>query len=147
MSETLEHPVVVLESGYGPYAQFVTVGRHVMGADESERLGGQDSGPSPYEYVMAGLGACTAMTLRMYANRRAWKIRTIAVEVKHERVETPAGKTDRFKRLIRIDGDLTHEQRARLLEIAEKCPVSRTLQRPSLVTSRFADAVAALEPA
>ena len=96
---------------------------------------------------MAGLGACTAMTLRMYVNRHNWKVRTIAVEVLHDRVDAPGGKIDRFERLIRIDGDIAPEQRTRLLEIAERCPVSRTLQRPSLVKSRLADALNALEPA
>ena len=72
MTGVLETAVVVTESGNGPYAQFVTAGRHVMGADEPERLGGRDTGPSPYDFLLAGLGACTAMTMRMYATKHDW---------------------------------------------------------------------------
>jgi putative redox protein len=142
MTDTLENSVTVLESGNGPYAQFVTVGRHVMGADEPEHFGGRDTGPSPYEYVLAGLGACTAMTLRMYADRHAWPLQTIAVDVRHEKIAVAGNvrKVDRFQRAIRLTGNLTEEQRARLLEIADKCPVSQTLQQSSLVVSRIASA-------
>ncbi len=137
MNDSLENPVMVTESGNGPYAQFITAGRHVMGADEPERLGGHDSGASPYEYVLAGLGACTAMTLRMYADRHGWRLQKIAVELAHEKIavaDSPR-KIDRFHRAIRLTGNLSEEQRARLLEIAEKCPVSQTLQRASIVVS------------
>jgi len=140
MSEIPANPVTVIESGNGPYAQFVTTGHHVMGADEPESLGGRDTGPSPYEYLLAGLGACTAMTLRMYAQRHGWPLDKIAVELKHDRVTTEDGKKiDRFHRVIRLEGELDESQRARLLEIAEKCPVSRTLQRASVVDTRLAE--------
>lgn len=139
MGEEVEPKVVVTESGNGPYAQFVTAGRHVMGADEPEQLGGHDTGPSPYEYLLAGLGACTAMTVRMYAARRAWKLDRVSVELRHGKVAqepATAGKTDRFERLIRLEGDLTDEQKAKLLDIAERCPVSQTLSRPSIIVTR-----------
>jgi putative redox protein len=139
MGEEIEPRVVVTESGSGPYAQFVTAGRHVMGADEPEQLGGHDTGPSPYEYLLAGLGACTAMTVRMYAARHAWKLDRVSVELRHGKVaQEPAmaGKTDRFERLIRLEGDLTDEQKAKLLDIAERCPVSQTLSRPSIIVTR-----------
>ena len=138
MNDT-EPKVVVRESGNGPYAQFVTAGHHVLGADEPERLGGRDTGPSPYEYLLAGLGACTAMTLRMYAARHAWPLEHIEVELHHDRVAAAEGtsRVDRFERLITLVGALNDEQRAKLLEIAEKCPVSQTLRRPSEVISRL----------
>lgn len=137
MSTPVENTVTVVESGNGPYAQFVTAGRHVLGADEPESLGGHDTGPSPYEYVLAGLGACTAMTLRMYAARKGWALRKTSVDLRHEKIPAPDGKAkiDRFTRVIRLEGDLTGEQRTRLLEVADKCPVSQTLQRSSLVIS------------
>jgi len=134
--------VVVAESADRPYGQTVTVGPHTMGSDEAEALGGHDTGPSPYEYVMAGLGACTAMTLRMYADRHGWPLEKTSVEVRHKIVVGSDGKTavDRFERTIRVEGNLTVEQRALLLEIADRCPVSRTLQRASTITSALADA-------
>ena len=140
MSEVPETSVIVTESGDGPYAQFVTVGHHVMGADEPEHLGGHDTGPSPYKYLLAGLGACTAMTMRNYADRHGWHVEHISVELRHEKVAVPnsASKIDRFDRLITLKGELTDEQRSRLLEIAENCPVSQTLRRPSIVASRLA---------
>lgn len=138
MGEELEPKVIVTESGNGPYAQFVTAGRHVMGADEPERFGGHDTGPSPYEYLLAGLGACTAMTVRMYAARHAWKLDRVSVELRHDKValEGAASKTDRFERVIHLEGDLADEQRAKLLDVAERCPVSQTLTRPSVIVTR-----------
>lgn len=139
MSDPEETTVSVVESGNGPYAQFVSVGHHVLGADEPETLGGRDMGPSPYEYLLAGLGACTAMTLRMYAARHAWPLERISIELRHDKVATPASsqKIDEFERVITLEGRLTDEQRTRLLEIAEKCPVSQTLRRPSRIVSRL----------
>jgi putative redox protein len=134
--------VTVEESGNGPYAQFVTAGRHVLGADEPEALGGRDTGPSPYEYLLAGLGACTAMTLRMYAERKRWALRKTSVELRHEKIPAPegGGRIDRFVRLIRLEGELDDQQRQRLLEIADRCPVSQTLHRGSIVETRLAAA-------
>jgi putative redox protein len=145
MSAPLEHVVTIVESGNGPYAQFVTAGRHVLGADEPEQIGGRDTGPSPYEYVLAGLGACTAMTIRMYAARKSWPLAKISVSLRHEKIPAPdgTGKIDRFVRLIALEGDLSGEQRQRLLEIAEKCPVSQTLQRASVVSAGLAGQEAA----
>jgi putative redox protein len=144
MATLLENPVTVIESGNGPYAQFVTAGRHVMGADEPETFGGHDTGASPYEYVAAGLGACTAMTLRMYAARHQWPLDRISVTVRHAKTAGADGRPgDRFERVIDLAGDLTESQRTRLLEIAEKCPVSQTLQRSSVVASSLARATIA----
>lgn len=141
MSDPLESAVVVSESGNGPYAQFVTAGRHVMGADEPEKLGGRDTGPSPYEFVLAGLGACTAMTLRMYAGRHNWPLETISVSLSHEKIPSPdgQGRIDQFRRAITLSGKLSDEQRARLLDIASRCPVSQTLSRPSALVTTLAE--------
>lgn len=129
--------VTVSESGNGPYGQVVTAGHHVQGADEPEKFGGHDTGLSPFEYVMAGLGACTAMTLRMYAERHAWQLEHVAVRLNHKRIAASDGRSvrDHFQRVITLSGPLTEEQRARLLEIAERCPVSQTLQRASTIES------------
>jgi len=141
MGNSFENTVLVVESGNGPYAQIVTVGHHVLGADEPEALGGRDTGPSPYEYLLAGLGACTAMTLRMYATRQRWPLRRTSVRLRHDKIPASDGKTkiDQFEREIHLEGDLTLEQRRRLLEIAEKCPVSQTLRRASVVVSKLSE--------
>lgn len=140
MSETRQGMVTVVESGSGPYSQLVHAGRHVLSADEPEASGGHDVGPSPYEYVLAGLGACTAMTLRSYVERHNWSLRRTAVELWHERRPAADGKSmiDHFYRAIHFDGDLTEEQRLKLLELVENCPVSQTLRRSSIVDSRLA---------
>src|SRR5487761_2238065 len=133
--EEIAAQVLVQESGAPPYGQLVFAGHHVAGADEPERVGGHDTGMSPYEYLLAALGACTSMTLRMYADRHKWPVEHIAVSRRHVQEPGPDGAIDRFERRIALRGALTEEQRQRLLEIAEKCPVSRTLQRPSRVVS------------
>ena len=142
MSETRQGMVTVAESGRGPYSQLVHVGRHVLSADEPEASGGHDVGPSPYEYLLTGLGACTAMTLRSYVERHNWGLRRTTVELWHEKIPAADGKsmTDLFHRAIHLDGNLIEEQRLRLLEIAEKCPVSQTLRRSSVINSRLTNA-------
>ena len=139
---TRRRSVVVAESADKPYGQAVTIGPHTMRADEAEILGGHDIGPSPYEYVMAGLGACTAMTLRMYADRHGWPLGKTSVEVRHKIVVSSDGKTsiDHFERIIHVGGDLSQEQRPRLLEIADRCPISQTLQRSSVIITSLAEA-------
>lgn len=127
--------VVVAESGVGPYGQRVTAGQHVLNADEPAPIG-LDSGPNPYELLLSALGACTSMTLRMYADRKGWPLERVTVDLDHTRIhatdcadcETRTGKIDRIERTIHLEGDLDADQRARLLEIADKCPVHRTLR-------------------
>ena len=144
MDQTTPPPqVVVRESGAGPYGQIVAAGHHLAGADEPERVGGHDTGMSPYEYLLAALGACTSMTLRMYAERHKWPVEHIAVSLRHVQEPGPDGPIDRFERRIALRGALTEDQRQRLLAIAEKCPVSRTLRRPSGVVSELVPAVPA----
>ncbi|MEA2832627.1 MAG: putative redox protein [Methylobacteriaceae bacterium] len=142
MSESRQGMVTVAERGSGPYSQLVHAGRHVLSADEPEASGGHDIGPSPYEYLLAGLGACTAITLRSYAERHNWRLRRTNVELRHETRPAADSKSviDHFHRTIHLDGDLTEEQRLRLPEIAERCPVSQTLRRSSAIDSRLADA-------
>lgn len=142
MSEATTAKVTVAESGSGPYSQLVYAGRHILSADEPEARGGHDVGPSPYDYLLAGLGACTAMTLRMYVERHNWGLRRTTVELWHKAKPAPDGKSiiDHFHRAIHLEGDLTDEQRQRLLEIAKRCPVSRTLGRPSVVVSHLTNA-------
>lgn len=115
--------VVVREVGPGRYSQEVRIGRHTMAADEPTSHGGDDTGPSPHEYLLAGLGACTAITLRMYAERKEWPLEGVTVQLTRDR----SGKVDAVRRVITLSGDLGDEQRARLLEIANRCPVHRAL--------------------
>jgi uncharacterized OsmC-like protein/alpha-beta hydrolase superfamily lysophospholipase len=128
--------VVVAETRVGRFTQEVAVGRHRLRADEPEDVGGNDTGPGPYDYLLAGLGACTSMTLRMYAERKSLPLERVTVRLRHEKIhaadcadcETKEGKIDRIDRHIEVSGPLDDAQRQRLLEIADKCPVHRTLQ-------------------
>ncbi len=141
--DAAEGHVVVAENGVGPYGQRVVVGHHVLTADEPEPIGA-DSGPSPYDLLLAGLGACTSMTLRMYAERKQWPLEKVTVTLTHSRMhaedcadcETKTGMLDRIEREILIEGDLDEEQRSRLMEIADKCPVHRTLHSEIVIESR-----------
>jgi uncharacterized OsmC-like protein/fermentation-respiration switch protein FrsA (DUF1100 family) len=127
--------VVVQETRNGKFQQIVTAGPHKMLADEPAAVGGQDSGPGPYEFLLAGLGACTSMTMRMYADRKSLPLDCITVTLKHSKIyakdceecDTREGMLDQIDRVIRIEGALDDDQRKRLMEIADKCPVHRTL--------------------
>ncbi len=127
---------LVTERDPDAFEQSVRIGRHVLVADEPESSGGHDRGPDPYGFLLAALGTCTSMTLRMYARHKGWPLEHVAVHLRHEKVhakdcedcESKDGKVDQIHREIRIVGDdLDDEQRARLLEIADRCPVHRTL--------------------
>jgi uncharacterized OsmC-like protein/pimeloyl-ACP methyl ester carboxylesterase len=128
--------VMVRETGRGKFQQEVTVGPHRFLADEPRGGGGLDSGPGPYDLVLAGLGACTAMTLRLYAERKALPLDQVTVELSHGKIhaqdcadcETKEGMIDRIERAITLSGKLDAAQRQRLMEIADKCPVHRTLE-------------------
>ena len=127
--------VRVAEAGEGRFAQLVTLGRHRLRADEPASVGGDDSGPGPYDLLLAALGACTSMTVRMYAAQKKWPLERVTVDLKHDKVhaadcaecETREGKIDKIERVLTLEGDLDETQRARLLEIANRCPVHRTL--------------------
>lgn len=127
--------VTVRETRQARLQQQITAGVHRFLADEPEAAGGNDSGPNPYDLLLAALGACTAMTLRLYAERKALALDRVTVRLRHGRIhaadcescETREGMIDRIERTIRLEGTLDATQRARLLEIADKCPVHRTL--------------------
>ncbi len=113
----------------------IRAGKHTFLADEPTNVGGDDLGPTPYDLLVSGLGACTIMTMRMYADRKKWPIKEIRVHLQHDHVYSEDSeasgqaprKIDRIERLIEIEGDLDDAQRAKLMEIADKCPVHRTL--------------------
>jgi len=135
--------VVVTESDARPYGQRIIAGGHQLVADEPAAIGGADSGPTPYDLLLAGLGACTAITVRMYADRKGWPLRQTTVRLRHRRIhatdcaycETRTGQLDQIDRELQFEGELTDDQRARLLGIAERCPVHRTLHSEVLVTT------------
>jgi uncharacterized OsmC-like protein/fermentation-respiration switch protein FrsA (DUF1100 family) len=127
--------VVVSETRRGRFEQDVSIGRHRLLADEPVSAGGLDSGPNPYDLLLAGLGGCTSMTLRLYAERKSLPLDRVSVRLSHSKLhaadcdscETKEGMIDRIERVITLEGELDDDQRARLLEIADKCPVHRTL--------------------
>jgi uncharacterized OsmC-like protein/alpha-beta hydrolase superfamily lysophospholipase len=127
--------VRVVESGQGKFAEEVYAGRHRLRADEPLSAGGSDTGPSPYDLLLAALGACTAMTLRLYADAKQLPLERVSVDLAHNKIhavdcaecETREGKIDRIDRVLTLEGPLDDAQRAKLLEIADKCPVHRTL--------------------
>ena len=115
--------------------------RHHVLADEPVAYGGTNRGMSPYGFVTAGLGACTSMTIRMYARRKGWPLAHVSVDVSHAKVHARdtegGGRIDEFTRVIRLEGDLDAGQRARLLEIADKCPVHRTLEASATIRTEL----------
>jgi putative redox protein len=127
--------VEVEEGLSGRFIQNMRTGRHALVADEPVSVGGNDAGPGPYEYLLMGLGACTGMTLRMYAEHKKLPLKRVLVRLAHRKIhaqdcadcETREGKVDEITREIRLEGELNEEQRQRLLEIANRCPVHRTL--------------------
>jgi putative redox protein len=146
-SETSDGAVMVEETGAGRFQVQVAVHGTRFFADEPTDVGGLGSGPSPYELVAAGLGACTCMTARLYAERKGWPLTRVRTSVRHDKV---AGQTprDTFERLIAFDGPLTAEQRAKLFEIADKCPVHQTLEGGARVaTGPLRDAPVEASPA
>lgn len=138
--------VEVIETGEGRFANLVRVGGHCLFADEPETSGGGNLGPSPYDYLLAALGACTSMTLRSYADLKKWPLAGVAVLLSQQRVHAEdcadcesgaAGHITEITREITLTGELSAEQRAKLLEIAEKCPVHRTLTGEIKIRSRL----------
>lgn len=135
-----EHAVVVQETGTGKYGNYVVAGGHLQRASEPESVGGDNSGPTPYDYLSAALGACTSITLRMYADLKKLPLKRVAVTLRHEKkhaedCEECKGKVDHISREIHLEGDLDDKQRARLLEIADRCPVHRSLGAPMVITT------------
>jgi uncharacterized OsmC-like protein/alpha/beta superfamily hydrolase len=139
--------VVVRETRNSKFQNAVIVGPHHLLADEPAAVGGEDTGPGPYDYVLAGLGACTSMTMRMYAERKSLPLERVTVTLSHNRIhaedcaecETKVGMLDQFDRVIAMEGALDAEQRKKLMEIADKCPVHRTLTSEIHIVTKAAD--------
>jgi uncharacterized OsmC-like protein/fermentation-respiration switch protein FrsA (DUF1100 family) len=139
--------VVVRETRNGKFQQTVSIGPHQMLADEPIAAGGEDTGPGPYDFVLAGLGACTSMTMRLYADRKSLPLERVTVTLKHSKIhaedcadcETRAGMLDQIDRSIAMEGALDAEQRKKLMEIADKCPVHRTLTSEIHIVTHAAD--------
>jgi putative redox protein len=129
-----EGTVTVTEAGSGTYTQQITLGNHRLVADEPRPIG-DDAGPTPYDLLLAALGSCTSMTVRMYADRKGWPLEGVRVTLRHSRIhaedcatcETTKGWIDHIDRGIELTGELDDSQRERLLQIADHCPVHQTL--------------------
>lgn len=127
------------------FSQQILAGAHALTADEPVEGGGTDIGPSPYDLLLAALGACTSMTVGMYARRKAWPLESVTVRLRHSRIhaadcadcETKEGMLDRIERDVQFIGALTTEQRDKLLEISNKCPVHRTLSSEIDIQTRL----------
>ncbi len=144
---TTQHQVAVSIGNTG-FTSEIKVGNHSLTADEPESVGGNDFGPSPYEYVSSGLGACTVMTLRMYADRKKWNLTKVIVHINHSKEyerefdgynseETNLNKVDVFRKEIELYGDLDETQKKRLVEIADKCPVHKTLHTLPIIQTEL----------
>lgn len=139
-----ERRSVVVRGSAAGFAQEVFAGPHRMAADEPVSAGGTDTGPSPYDFLLAALGACTSITVGMYARRKGWPLEEVAVNLRHSKVhasdcaecETREGMLDRIELDLHLSGSLTNEQRSKLLEIANKCPVHRTLTSEVVIATR-----------
>ncbi|MEO1253982.1 MAG: OsmC family protein, partial [Bacteroidota bacterium] len=147
-SEEAPEGEVFTRIGEKGFTTEVIAGRHQMIADEPPSVGGADTGPTPYGYLLSGLGACTAMTLRMYADYKKIPLEEVEVKLTHDKVhkedgenmESSKGKIDRITRKIKITGDLTEDQRKRLIEIADRCPVHKTLEgKPEILTEEVSE--------
>jgi len=136
---------VVVRGRAGGLRQDIEAGRHHLVSDEPVSLGGMDDGPTPYDLLTAALGSCTAMTLQIYAQRKGWPLEAIEVRLSHAKIhardcadcETKEGRIDRIEREIVLQGPLDAAQRARLLEIADRCPVHRTLTSEIEISTRL----------
>jgi putative redox protein len=150
-SEAAQDGVIISETAAGKFQNAVIAGRHRLLADEPVSTGGLDSGPNPYDFLAIALGACTAMTLRIYAEQKKIPLERFTVAVKHgkvaaehchdcgEAVQGRTGKIDRFERTISVEGGVDAILRDKLLEIAGKCPVHRTLEAGAAVVSKWGD--------
>ncbi len=150
VNELVAREDVATRTARTKYRTEVRTQRHGLVADEPKAVGGADLGPSPYDLLLSALGACTGMTLRMYADRKQWALDEVTVHLKHGRLhaadskspEEKSARADHIERILEIRGTLDDSQRARLLEIANMCPVHRTLERGVTVSTRAMEAVA-----
>jgi len=147
MNATAPTIVEVEETLTGRYVQSARTGRHALTVDEPQSLGGDDAGPGPYDYLLMGLGACTSITLRMYATTKQIPLERVRVRLSHRRLHakdcadctSKEGKVDEINCEITLEGDLTEDQRQRLLEIARRCPVHQTLTTETKIRSSLVD--------
>ena len=143
-AQDLELATVTVSGTSADFVQTVDVGRHHFTADEPVAAGGTDAGPGPYDLLLAALGSCTSMTIGLYARRKGWPLRDVRVRLSHRKVhardcadcDTKAGMLDLIERDIELYGPLDETQRARLLEIANKCPVHRTLSSETRIQTQ-----------
>ena len=151
-TETTEHAVpgprtVTVHGSAAGFAQEIAIGQHRLFADEPASVGGTDTGPNPYDLLLAALGSCTSMTIAMYARRKGWPLESVTVRLSHAKVhaadcaecETKVGMLDHVHRDVEFRGPLSEEQRARLLDIATKCPVHRTLESEIVIETHLTE--------
>ena len=142
----VEPGTVIVHGRAAGFAQEIAAGRHPLTADEPISVGGTDTGPTPYDFLLAAIGSCTSMTVAMYARRKRWPLEAVTIKLRHSRIhaadceacETKEGRLDHIDRTVELTGVLSEDQRARLLDIANKCPVHRTLLSEIHVATRLA---------
>ena len=143
--DATELGTVTVHGSAAGFAQAIAVGRHRLTGDESTAMGGTDTGPNPYDFLLVALGSCTSMTLAIYARRKGWPLEAVTVRLRHSRIyasdceecETREGLLDQIDCDVELTGVLSDEQRLRLLEIANKCPVHRTLTSEIHIRTRL----------
>jgi len=151
-TETTEHAVpgprtITVHGSAAGFAQEIVIGQHRLLADEPTSVGGTDTGPNPYDLLLAALGSCASMTVAMYARRKGWPLEAVTVRLSHSKVhaadcaesETKVGMLDHVHRDVELSGPLSEEQRARLLDIASKCPVHRTLKSEIVIQTHLTE--------
>lgn len=136
MEKLLDNDVKVF-LGSDKYTTQVDTANHIFLADEPESKGGFDKGPAPYQLLLASLGSCTAITVKMYAERKNWPLESVNVTLNMEQEETPQGKHTVFVRTLHLGGNLSHEQQQRLLTVAKACPVAKILSGRIEINSKL----------
>lgn len=139
------HQNVAVRTHADSFTTEIVSGAHTLIADEPKDVGGDDLGPSPYELLLSALGTCTSMTLKMYLERKEWKYKSIEVHLSHKHkhsedaknTDNPSGKIDEIVRDVKVEGDFSDEQKKKIIEIADKCPVHRSLHSPTEVNTKW----------